>query len=57
MRIREDRGKIVKRSLCGEVEEFTKYKEEKLRQLQGNSVNEDKGPQNRRVKKRATMMA
>ena len=37
MRVREDHtGKLLKRSLCGEVDEFVKYKELKLKQqLQG----------------------
>lgn len=54
MRVREDyTGKLLKRSLCGEVDEFLKYKEQKLKkQLQGVDDLEE-SPNQKRAKRRA----
>lgn len=56
MRIREDyTGRIIRRSLCGDVDEFLKHKEFKLKeQLQGlGEIEETPGTNQKRGKRRA----
>jgi len=55
MKIREDyTGRIIRRSLCGDVDEFLKHKEFKLKeQLQGLGEIEETPANQKRGKRRA----